>query len=189
LIQNFVKDDICLCIYGYYQKPFIELSDNKGIIHRYILIPYVYGYENIILEYTENNKNVSVSTDCKTNSQCFSNKCVNNLCDFNINSNVKRCDIVYEKPSLNSSGKEYIKCGRMVGEYCTNNSDCSFNNCVNKKCSDIHDKPSEWDYTTVRFQLLIIKILIFIILAIFICCYCCCVVKQYKTYIIDDNDK
>ncbi|OUM61996.1 hypothetical protein PIROE2DRAFT_11811 [Piromyces sp. E2] len=139
--------NICTCIPDNYNKPFIEFPDNKGYFHRYIFIPYASRYEPIIGEYIEsnNNTNINVSTNCKTDTQCFSNKCFNNSCVFNINSNVERCDTLYEKPFLDTVSKEYTHCGRAVGESCTKNSECSFDNCDNGICSDSHYVPSEYD--------------------------------------------
>ena len=30
---HYCKDNICACIIGHYNKPFIEFPDNKGFIH------------------------------------------------------------------------------------------------------------------------------------------------------------
>ncbi|OUM62487.1 hypothetical protein PIROE2DRAFT_11242 [Piromyces sp. E2] len=144
---RYCKDNICTCIPDNYNKPFIEFPDNKGYFHRYIFIPYASEYEPVIGKYikSNNNTNINISTNCKTDTQCFSNKCINNSCVFNINSNVERCDTLYEKPFLDTVSKEYTHCGRAVGESCTKNSECSFDNCDNGICSDSHYVPSEYD--------------------------------------------
>lgn len=53
-------------------------------------------YQN---EYVESNKNktMHVSTDYKTDNQCFSNKCTNNISTYNPESNVERCNVLYTK--------------------------------------------------------------------------------------------
>jgi len=38
-------------------KPFIELLDKNGNLHRYILIPYASGYNDYISQYIESNSN------------------------------------------------------------------------------------------------------------------------------------
>ena len=37
------------------------------------------------MDNTKNNKNIPVSTDCKTDSQCFPNICIDNFCKFTKN--------------------------------------------------------------------------------------------------------
>jgi len=69
--------------------------------------------------------------------------------------------------------KKDLYCGRMVGEYCAKNSDCSYKNCTGGRCSDIHYEPSDVDVITVGLQKLYLEAGIFIILTIIICCCCC----------------
>eukprot|EP00833_Pecoramyces_ruminatium_P002575 jgi/Orpsp1_1/1176607/evm.model.c7180000058289.1 len=59
--------------------------------------------------------------------------------------NVEPCDTLYTKPTIFSHHfKEYLYCGRMIGEYCTKDEECSFKNC-DGWCSDIHYVPSDTD--------------------------------------------
>ncbi|ORX50355.1 hypothetical protein BCR36DRAFT_412379 [Piromyces finnis] len=150
----YCKDDVCVCINDGDIKPFIELPDKNGYIHKYILIPYTSGHRNIISEFIESNNNINihVSTNCTTDSQCFLNKCIENTCEHNIKANVERCDIVYTKPSIFSHGKEYLNCGRMLGEICLKDSDCSFNSCKGITCSDIRYIPSDTDVIDLGIQ-------------------------------------
>jgi len=118
----------------------------------------------------------------KTDEQCFSNKCVENTCRYNAESDMEYCNDVYTKPTIFSQSKKKKKkkkkkkdlyCGRMVGEYCAKNSDCSYKNCTGGRCSDIHYEPSDVDVITVGLQKLYLEAGIFIILTIIICCCCC----------------
>ena len=119
------KDNVCVCIEEIYNKPFIEFPDKDNYIHKYILIPFAPFYKNVISQYIKSNKNetIHVSTDCKTDTQCFSNKCINNTCTFNIEANIERCDVLYTHPTVSSRSEEYVNCGRMLGESCNRNDD------------------------------------------------------------------
>jgi len=113
----FCKDNVCVNVSIASIKPFIELPDKNGYIHRYILIPYALGYDSFINQYIESNRNetISVSTDCKLDSQCFSNKCLNNTCTYNVEANVERCDLLYTHHTIHSPSEVYTNCGRMLG--------------------------------------------------------------------------
>ncbi|OUM59713.1 hypothetical protein PIROE2DRAFT_14684 [Piromyces sp. E2] len=144
----YCKDDVCACLDKDLTKPFIELPDKNGYIHRYILIPYVYDYEYIKAYYTKsnNNTNINLSTNCKTDTQCFSNKCIDNTCEYNAEANIKRCDTICKRPTVfTPSSPCYIYCGRMLGEDCTKDEDCSFKYCYKGRCSEDNYRPSEHD--------------------------------------------
>ena len=53
----FCKDNVCVHLEEKIIKPFIELPDKNGYVHRYILEPYAHSYGNFILEYNESNNN------------------------------------------------------------------------------------------------------------------------------------
>ncbi|OUM57699.1 hypothetical protein PIROE2DRAFT_17225 [Piromyces sp. E2] len=100
--------------------------------YRYILTTYATGYENIISQYIDSHNNsetIHVSTDCKIDTQCFSNKCINNSCTYNAEANVIQ---------------EYMNCGRMIGESCSKDTDCS--------CFNNHYEPSEIDALDLGLQ-------------------------------------
>ncbi|KAL6597579.1 hypothetical protein LY90DRAFT_629380 [Neocallimastix californiae] len=169
----FCKDNVCVHLEEKIIKPFIELPDKNGYVHRYILEPYAHSYGNFILEYNESNNNDTM---------------------FLLN----RCDNIYTKRTIFSNSILYSYCGRMVGEYCTEDADCSFKNCQkNKKCSSkncegmcssIHYEPSDSDTVTLGIQKLGLGVALSIILIIIICCCCCCVIS-YKDDIINNIKK
>ncbi|ORX80872.1 hypothetical protein BCR32DRAFT_280171 [Anaeromyces robustus] len=151
---EFCKDNVCVCMKESMIKPFIELPDQNGHIHKYILVPYSSYFESFIYEYN-NNETIYVSLECKNDAQCFSNKCFNNTCTYNKNSDVIRCDRIYTKSNFFSRNKDtdgHIHCGRMLNEYCTDDIECSFNNCSNNRCSSIHYIPSEFDSVVIDYQ-------------------------------------
>jgi hypothetical protein len=177
------KDKICVCISGYINKPFIEFPDKNGSIHNYILVPYTDINNNFIYndDNSTNNETIYVSTNCKTDLQCFSNKCIANECTYNVDSNISRCDYVYVKPSVFSKQKHHHHCGRMLGEKCTKHVDCSFEQCDNGICSMNYYVPSESDNLTIGFiKLGYIGGLIIILLIIICCCCCYCYIKRHK---------
>jgi len=174
---------MCVCVDLYYNKPFIELPDRNGYNHKYILNPYAYGYKNVISKYIKsiNNETIYVSTNWKIDTQCFSNKCFNNICTYNIETNIKHYDIIYTKSTIFSFSEEEFYCGWKVGEYYTKDSNCSYKNCENENCSDIHYEPSDSDELTlgfIKFGLIIALLIISIVIS---CCCCCCFCECYKT--------
>ena len=178
---TYCKDNVCVCVDSAYIKPFIELPDKNGYIHRYILIPYAFGYKDVISSYIESkdNKTIHVSTDCKTDTQCFSNKCFNNTCTYNENANVVRCDPVYEvqKTLLSESYTLNVYCGRMLGEYCTKNTDCSYKSCGDNRCQ-VNNYVPYVNGLDLAFRRL--YFLAGIIITLIIICCCCCYVKSHK---------
>ncbi|ORX65994.1 hypothetical protein BCR32DRAFT_272679 [Anaeromyces robustus] len=190
-IAIFCKDNVCVPVSIGYVKPFIELPDRNGHIHRYILTPYASDYNHF---YYNKNETFNVSVDCKTDDQCFSDNCVNNMCTYNANSDVERCDIVYTRPTIFSSTKEYVNCGRMIGEFCTKDSDCSTNNCSesDRECLDIGYIPSDTNELTVLSQEFYVVAGFIAIFIGIICCYCCfekCLEYHKKNKINNANGK
>jgi len=190
----YCKDNVCVCVNSSYITPFIELPDKNGYIHRYILIPYGYSYDEVISSYinSNNNKTIHVSTDCKTDNQCFSNKCFNSTCTYNINANVERCDMLYTKPTLSSPSNSYINCGRMIGESCTKATDCSFKNCnIRGECSSGHYEPSETNVVTLGIQKLYLGGIALVFILIIIIWLCCCyyLIKRHKNNNINAENK
>jgi len=178
----FCKDNVCTIQSDLHQiKPFIELPDKNGYIHKYILIPYANGYNVHISSFIRSNSNetIHISTDCKTDTQCYSNKCFNNTCTYNVEANVERCNLLYTHPTLFSTVKEYMKCGRMIGESCTKNSDCSSNIC-DGNCYYNSYKPSESDSFMLGLPNFCLKVGFSILLIIILFCSGYCFRKWYE---------
>lgn len=72
-------------------KAFIEFSEKNGYIYSYILIHYDFKLHYIKFN---NNETIHVSIDYKTDTQCFQNKCFNNICTYNIEVNVECWNIL-----------------------------------------------------------------------------------------------
>jgi len=179
---DFCKGDVCVCMYESVIKPFIELPDQNNHIRKYILVPYANYYKDFMYEYN-NNETVYISLKCSNDYQCFSNKCVDNICTYNENSDATRCDRIYTRYNMFSRKKDiggHIHCGRMLHEYCTEDEECSFNSCKNNRCSDIHYVPTELDSVVIDFQDIFIMIGFIIVIIIFLCCCCYYGIKCYK---------
>jgi len=176
----YCKNDICLAVKQNNIKPFIEFPDENGYIHKYILNPYTNDYKKNLYEYNDsNNKTILVSTECKNDTQCLSNKCLYETCTYNENSNIERCDVMYTKATIFSSSEEYIYCGKMIGESCKRNSECSYKSC-DKICRSVFiQQPDKYkddlDIGIIRFCIVIALIII----SIFISC-CCLFIKCPK---------
>jgi len=89
-------------------------------------------------------------------------------------SDVERCDVMYTENIVFMSNKEFVHCGKMLGDSCTSNEECSYKNCFHEVCIEHHYIPSDGrglTYTFVRLGLLAGG---FVILTIIICYYCFC---------------
>jgi len=165
------KGSYCFTADREFGLPFIEipintntsrLNDNstdckiykhsKNKVNRYILHPYVYYHDPYIHEI--------ISTNCTQNYQCFTNKCVNNICTFNEDDIITRC--------------RYGRCGRFIKDPCLNKYDCSEGEC-NGVCY-LPDTPERSKYDDPLYQFCVfLEILGFLIfIAIIGICYCCC---------------
>ncbi|OUM62008.1 hypothetical protein PIROE2DRAFT_11828 [Piromyces sp. E2] len=95
---------------------------------------------------TEDRLFINVSTNCKTDTQCFSNKCIDNTCKRNVEANIKRCDFICKRPNVFTPNPHcYTNCGRMIGDDCTKDEDCSFKFCYHGSCFEDNYRPSEGD--------------------------------------------
>ncbi|ORX76557.1 hypothetical protein BCR32DRAFT_248653 [Anaeromyces robustus] len=146
------KDDICTEVKREALRRFIEIPDKKGNKKLYICKTYLYddieshrylnkkmttipctpisNQENENKSYNkECQKNVIISLDCTSDSQCLSNKCIDNVCVFNEDSPIDFCTSVY-KHIIFLVGYTYMHCGKMIGEPCQNNKECGSKNCL-----------------------------------------------------------
>ncbi|ORX51834.1 hypothetical protein BCR36DRAFT_254909, partial [Piromyces finnis] len=138
----YCKNDLCTVYEPYQGKYFVEFDNDNGTIYRYILGYYGDFYNKSNLNYIEtiNNETVHVYIGCKTDNQCFSNKCVNNICEFNDEANIERCDTLYIKSNFFSQRpKHYTHCGRFPYFSCTKNEECSFNTYNGGECNSGRD--------------------------------------------------
>ncbi|KAL6600835.1 hypothetical protein U3516DRAFT_84354, partial [Neocallimastix sp. 'constans'] len=175
--KGICKYDVCFNLM--LKKPFIELPDTNGTLHIYIVEPYQ-------AHYNVNKEMLPFSTKCKSNEQCFSDKCVNNTCIRNLQANILRCDTLYTHPHLFISQKSFIHCGRMLGDSCDKNDECSSNYCEEPYCYENPYQPSDTDTMNLNMEYLglIGGIVIF---ALITACFCC--IKQGYTSLKNQTNK
>ena len=53
--------------------------------------------------------------ECKTNSDCLSNKCVNKNCTYNEEDPIIHCDDIYTPPKFIIKESSYMHCGKTIG--------------------------------------------------------------------------
>jgi len=142
------KNNICTEVERHALDHFVEIPDEKGNKKIYIgktclydeiksqryrnkkttTIPCTSNQEN--KQYNNNcEKNVVISLDCTSNSQCLSNKCIDNVCVFNEYKPIDFCTTIYKR-IIFRIGYTYMHCGKMIGEPCIKNKECGSNNCL-----------------------------------------------------------
>ncbi|KAL6593398.1 hypothetical protein U3516DRAFT_917247 [Neocallimastix sp. 'constans'] len=174
--EGICKNDVCFK--SMLEKPFIELPDTNGTLHIYIVEPYESSYDV--------SPKLLFSTKCKSNEQCFSDKCVNNTCIRNLQSKISRCDTLYTRPHLFISQKKSIHCGRMLGDPCDKNDECSSNYCEKNYCYENPYRPSDTDTMNLNMEYLglIGGIVIFALITA-----CFCSIKQGYTSLKNQINK
>ncbi|ORX78030.1 hypothetical protein BCR32DRAFT_270279 [Anaeromyces robustus] len=147
----YCKNNICVQTNdNSYARHFIEFPDNNEHIKLYIATTYPYEY---IKEGDYINRHCStryegieccISIQCEYDSQCLSNKCMNNHCIFNDNNPIEHCDSIYSYNKFLDRRTSYIHCGKPYRDSCENNEECSSKKCAeNKTCLMQLDGPSD----------------------------------------------
>jgi len=63
--------------------------------------------------------------ECKSNSDCLSNKCVNKHCTYNEEEPIIHCDDIYSSHWFIIKESSYMHCGKTMGYQCQVNDECS----------------------------------------------------------------
>jgi len=168
----YCKNDNCISVDNKYRKPFIEFPDENGNIKLYITTTLsnntVKSYNNFPAQSILNN-NVYISDNCTNDSQCLSNKCIDNCCIFNDKVPIVHCDNIYL-----GYRKSYMYCGKAYLDNCTIDEECSSQICYNETCRMQLHGPSDSDtMPTDTFIYCYYSSLLIIIILIIICCCCC----------------
>jgi len=164
----YCKNDICVSIDNYYNRPFIEIPDENGIIDIYISETYTHEY--VKFKNPPDKKcydNRCVSIKCHNDSECLYNKCIDNFCIFNEEAPVVHCDNVYL-----GHRKSYTHCGKAFRDTCNNNDECSSNYCYNSTCSMQTDGPSDSEGVEEAIMASYLFLVLMLIVLISICCCC-----------------
>ncbi|OUM62837.1 hypothetical protein PIROE2DRAFT_10758 [Piromyces sp. E2] len=73
-------------------------------------------------------------TKCTKDTQCLSNKCVDNYCRFNDESPIIHCEDIPSYNVFQNSYNSYIHCGKIYRDTCKNDDECSFLTCEKGMC-------------------------------------------------------
>jgi len=116
----------------------------------------------------------SALNKCNADSDCLSNKCIDNYCAFNEENPIETCVNIYDINTITGSMSNHMNCGKSFGEKCSINGECASLNCY-ETCQE-SKQPSESDYIGIditRFVLIFV-FGILIIIIICVCIYCLC---------------
>eukprot|EP00833_Pecoramyces_ruminatium_P009501 jgi/Orpsp1_1/1183533/evm.model.c7180000085632.1 len=139
----YCRNDTCVQVKNPDIFPFVNFPDENGNLSNYIIESCTYN--NAMLgncrNFTTNLEGILYSTLCSSNSECFSDKCVNSYCVFN-DELVSSCDSIYISPSIFTERHSYMHCGRVLNEPCENDDECSSKKCnENRVCELYTDGP------------------------------------------------
>jgi len=176
----YCRYDTCIMLYESVSKPYIEFPDEKGNIKTYILRSCIY---NDKLNKTENCKKTikkadNISIMCKSDSECFFNKCIDNNCVFNKESTIYHCDIIYKYFAIFEHS--YVHCGKTYNDVCTNNNECSSNKCQEGICNTYIKIPDESTNSGKTFETIYSLIILVALISIVVIIYCVCYEKKIK---------
>jgi len=71
---------------------------------------------------------------CNNDKECLFNKCYNNICIFNNETQIVHCDDIYIKLTLFKNRSSYMYCGKAYCDTCIENDECSSKQCINNRC-------------------------------------------------------
>jgi len=175
-VAYYCKDDICVKADYEYRKIFIEFPDKNGNIKLYNIYTSINDnaklnkYSNVTCNIYDNIR-YCVSYECTTDSECLSNKCINNYCVFNEETPLVHCDDIYIQPSLFKKRSSYIYCGKAANDICENNDECSFKQCYDGICLQQEKGPSDSEsMILLGYYYILLKyigIIVFVIIVIY----------------------
>jgi len=126
--------------------------------------------------------NINICTcieKCTKDIEWFSNKCYNNYCIFNNETNIIHCDDIYTFPRLFRSNSSYMYCGKAYLDTCNNNDECSSKMCGGEGyCLIQKNGPNENEGLAVAGELFLYIIILIIIISFFSFIYI--IYKLYK---------
>ncbi|OUM56441.1 hypothetical protein PIROE2DRAFT_65528 [Piromyces sp. E2] len=114
----------------------------------------------------------SIVHECKSDSECLTNKCVNNHCAPNDDLKMEKCQDTYHWHTLIFSSSVDMNCGKPDGYSCKSDSDCASDICENKICQF-----QGRDHGLAALDSVVVYACICIgiaILSCIACCVCCC---------------
>jgi len=176
----YCKNSICVEVNRNALPLFVEIPDEKSVIKRYISESYTYDDELKLRDpvgiyscgsYKHNNNEyyVGISSKCTSDSQCLTNKCINNYCTFNEENPSEFCMDIYSYFLI--FRYSYMHCGKAISDACKKNKECASKICHNYgnygSCGT-RGGPSDSD-GALQIVYLGTSFIIFVIILIFYC--------------------
>lgn len=174
-VAFYCKDNLCAKTKHSYTDFFAEFPDENGKMKKYITETcphdqFESGECNTEIYYDGN----IFYTNCTSNSDCLSNKCLKSVCVFNDENPIVHCDDIYL-----GGGRSYMHCGKPYYDTCKTDDECSSKICVKaeKICNMQRNGPSDSEGTMGMIYSFYIMIIALILL---ICCCCYSICKKKK---------
>jgi len=165
-VAFYCKDNLCAKTKHSYTDFFAEFPDENGKMKKYITETcphdqFESGECNTEIYYDGN----IFYTNCTSNSDCLSNKCLKSVCVFNDENPIVHCDDIYL-----GGGRSYMHCGKPYYDTCKTDDECSSKICVKaeKICNMQRNGPSDSEGTMGMIYSFYIMIIALILLI------CCC---------------
>ena len=182
-VKNYIrhyycKNNNCIELEGSNFADFIEFQENNEI-KRYIIKSCIYDDKlNNIIDCNNyhmldmNNETNYIDLNCKNDSECFYNKCIDNYCVYNEDPSITHCDYVHKGFAMFQY--TFVHCGKTYDDICKHDNECSSYSCNNKRCIPNYYVPSESTDTAKRLETLFFYVII-VLLFIICCCICACI--------------
>jgi len=113
-------------------------------------------------------------TNCTSNSDCLSNKCLKSVCVFNDENPIVHCDDIYL-----GGGRSYMHCGKPYHDTCKTDDECSSKICFeDNTCNMQYEGPSDSEGGAMGMIYSFYIMIIALILLSCCCCYSICKKKE-----------
>ncbi|KAL6628891.1 hypothetical protein U3516DRAFT_535315 [Neocallimastix sp. 'constans'] len=155
-LSFYCKNDICVVVDNEYIQKFVDIPDSTGKIWHYIA--YTCTDDEIKQEKCPREEIISgesLSLECKNNTDCLSDKCIDNHCVFNDEAPIVHCDDIYES-SFSNGRSSFMHCGKPYRDTCKTNDECSSMDCLEEGICNMQTKgPSDTEHAGARYALFI----------------------------------
>ncbi|ORX52629.1 hypothetical protein BCR36DRAFT_286464, partial [Piromyces finnis] len=163
-INYYCKDNICSFSND---NIYVSHTDGHGNIKEYIHDTF-----------SSHQKITQSKSKCTKDSQCLTNKCIDNYCRFNDEVIIIHCG---EIASFNAFKNKYntythTHCGKLYGDTCNNDDECSSKSCTNGTCNRLTNNYSDNAFSSYA----VLFILNFYFYLCIISCCCICIIKISK---------
>ncbi|KAG4095489.1 hypothetical protein H8356DRAFT_1427093 [Neocallimastix lanati (nom. inval.)] len=143
-VAFYCKDNLCAKTKHSYTDFFVEFPDENGRMKKYITETCPRDKIGTKMCNTEIYYDGNLFyTNCTSNSDCLSNKCLKSVCVFNDDNPIVHCDDIYL-----GGGRSYMHCGKPYHDTCKTNNECSSRICFEDNTCNLQRKgPSDSEDT------------------------------------------